>query len=258
MCLIVFSYRQHPDYPFVFAGNRDEFLDRPATPMDFWAEAPDLLAGRDLRGGGTWLGLTRTGRFAAVTNYREPGRHNPAAPSRGHLPVRFLLGDDPPAAFLDALAPEAGRYNGFNLLVGDGTSLHYFSNRDGRQELAPGLYGLSNHLLDTPWPKVVHARARLAALLEAGPPEPEALFELLADTTPAPDEALPETGVGREWERRLSSAFIRAPGYGTRATTVLLVDAEGVITVAERTFPHDGQAPRTRRFRIETGTGCNG
>ncbi|GIV61973.1 MAG: hypothetical protein KatS3mg044_0839 [Rhodothermaceae bacterium] len=251
MCLIVFSYRQHPEYPFIFAGNRDEFLDRPAAPMHFWPDAPDVLAGRDLRGGGTWLGLTRHGRFATVTNVREPDRIDPEAPTRGQLPVRFLLGDDPPDAFLDALEPEAPRYNGFNLLVGDGTTLHYFSNRCGRQVLAPGLYGLSNARLDTPWPKVERARARLAALLAEDGSDLEACFDLLADDTPAPDDALLATGLSPEWERALSPIFIRAPGYGTRVSTVILVRSDGRTTVAERTYSPGGGPTATWTFELD-------
>ncbi|WP_456427448.1 NRDE family protein [Rhodocaloribacter sp.] len=253
MCLIAFSFRERAEYPFVFVSNRDEFLDRPAAPMHFWEDAPDLLAGRDLRGGGTWLGLTRAGRFATVTNYREVGRTKPDAPTRGRLPVRFLLGDDAPAAFLDRLAPEADRYNGFNLLVGAGGALHYYSNRGARRALAPGLYGLSNHLLDTPWPKVVRAKTALRTILDEDRIEPEALFALLADETKAPDDALPDTGVGLEWERLLSSIFIRSPKYGTRASTVILTNHQGKTDVYERTFPPDGSAPFTRHFHLPNG-----
>ncbi len=253
MCLLVFSFRQRAEYPFVFASNRDEFLDRPTAPMHFWEDAPDVLAGRDLRSGGTWLGLTRTGRFATVTNYREVGRAKPDAPTRGRLPVRFLLGDDAPAAFLDRLEPEAHRYNGFNLLVGAGGALHYFSNRGARRALTPGLYGLSNHLLDTPWPKVVRAKDLLRTILEAERIEPEALFALLADETKAPDDALPDTGVGLEWERLLSPIFIRSPKYGTRASTVVLTNRRGGTDVYERTFPVDGSTPFTRHFRLPKG-----
>ncbi len=254
MCLLTFSFRQNPEYPFVFASNRDEFLDRPTAPMHFWEEAPDLLAGRDLRSGGTWLGLTRAGRFATVTNYREVGRTKPDAPSRGRLPVRFLLGDDAPAAFVDRIVPEADRYNGFNLLVGAGGAMEYFSNRGARRTLVPGLYGLSNHLLDTPWPKVVRAKEWLRAILDSGRIEPEALFEMLADETKAPDDALPDTGVGLEWERMLSSIFIRSPEYGTRASTVVLANRRGETHVYERTFPTDGSEPFTRHFRLPAST----
>jgi len=254
MCLITFSFRQSSAYPFVFLSNRDEFLDRPTAPMGFWKDAPEVLAGRDLRGGGTWLGLTRAGRFATVTNYREVGRAKPDAPTRGRLTVRFLLGDDPPAAFLDRLAPEAGRYHGFNLLVGAGGALHYFSNRGARRALGPGLYGLSNHLLDTPWPKVVRAKTMLASILDEERIEPEALFALLADETKAPDDELPDTGVGLEWERLLSSIFIRSPKYGTRASTVVLTNRRGRTDVYERTFPVDGSEAFTRHFRLPVAT----
>lgn len=241
MCLILFAYRAHPEYRLVLAANRDEFHDRPAAPADFWGDAPDVLAGRDLRGGGSWLGVTRSGRFAAVTNYRDPREllAPRSAPSRGELVSGFLRGSDSPAEYLDALSSRAAEYNGFNLLVGDRDALYWFSNRSGAApvRLEPGVYGLSNHLLDTPWPKVVRGRAALRdALAAAAPLDVEPLFRLLADRAPAADRELPDTGVGVERERLLSSPFIASPDYGTRASTVLLVRADGAARLVERTF----------------------
>ncbi len=251
MCFLVCAYRQHPRYRLVLVTNRDEFYQRPTAPAAFWDDEPGLLAGRDLQGGGTWMGVTRAGRFAALTNYREPGAHRPDAPTRGALVTGCLVGEDDPRAFLERLQATAGRYNGFNLLAGDADGLYYFSNRaSGVRTLAPGLYGLSNHLLDTPWPKLVRGKAALAALLEAGEVDPEALLRLLADDREAPDDALPDTGVGLKWERALSSIFIKSPVYGTRASTLLLIDEAGRVTFIERSYAPqaDGASPRTLRF----------
>jgi len=242
MCLILFAYRAHPEYRLVLAANRDEFHDRPSAPAGFWSDAPNVLAGRDLRSGGSWLGITRTGRFAAVTNYRDPREllaPRSDAPSRGELVSSFLRGSDSPVAYLAALAGRAGAYHGFNLLVGDRESLYWFSNRAGAapRRLQPGIYGLSNHLLDTPWPKVVRGREALRdALAAAAPLDEEPLFRLLADRAAAADQELPDTGVGIERERLLSAPFIASAEYGTRASTVLLVRSDGGAHLVERTF----------------------
>ena len=254
MCFIVLAYRHHPRYRLVLATNRDEFYARPAAPAAFWDEAPTTLAGRDLQGGGTWMGVTRTGRVAALTNVREPGRHAQDAPTRGMLVADFLAGTLEPRAYLDALHPQADRYNGFNLLLGDTQNLFYFGNRaTGIRVLEPGLYGLSNHLLDTPWPKVVKGKAALDAALNADVVDPEALFALLADTQQAPDDALPDTGVGLPWERMLSPIFIESPTYGTRVSTIILIDHQGRVTFAERAYAPgaNGEPPVTRRFTFE-------
>lgn len=248
MCLILFAHRAHPGYPLVVAANRDEFYERPTAPAAFWEDARDVLAGRDLRAGGTWMGVTRSGRWAAITNYRDPPAARPGAPSRGHLVGDFLRGDAPPGDYLAAVAARAREYDGFNLLVGDGSEVYYFGNRDvaepqgaerdGRvRRLEPGVYGLSNHLLDTPWPKVERGKRALQALLaaEAGP-TPGALLEILYDTEIAPAQALPDTGVGPEWERLLSASFVATPRYGTRSSTALLIDGAGKVTFVERSF----------------------
>lgn len=237
MCLILFAHEAHPEYRLVVAANRDEFYERPTAPAGWWEDAPRVLAGRDLRSGGTWLGITPGGRFAAVTNYREMEPAPPGTPSRGHLVGDFLRGEEPPAAYLGALSARAGEYAGFNLLVGDGSSLWYASNRGGGVAgLRAGVYGLSNGLLDTPWPKVERGRAALGEVVaEGGGIDPEALFRILWDAEPAPDPLLPETGVGIERERMLSSPFIASPTYGTRASTVLLVRRDGTAAFVERT-----------------------
>ena len=254
MCFIVLAYERHPRYRFVLVTNRDEFYARPTAPAAYWADAPHLLAGRDLQGGGTWLGLTRTGRLAALTNYREPAVTLPDAPTRGALVADYLNGMQHPRAYLEDVSYRADRYHGFNLLVGDTEGLYYFGNRaSGIRALEPGLYGLSNHLLDTPWPKIVRGKAALAAALDADAVDPETLFRFLTDARHAPEEALPDTGVGLTWEHALSSIFIQSPTYGTRVSTIVLVDYEGHVTFVERTYvPNaDGESPVTRRFDFE-------
>lgn len=238
MCLILMAYRVHSDYELLAAANRDEFYDRPTAPLAFWDDHPALLAGRDLQEGGAWMGLSGAGRFAALTNYRDPDRVRPDAPSRGHLVRDYLCGDQSASAYLDRLRASSADYNGFNLLLGDETGLYYASNRAaGIQKLTPGVYGLSNHLLDTPWPKVERGRRALRQMLEQ-PAEGivESLLALLTDRTPAPDAELPHTGVPLEWERWLSPLFIAAPGYGTRSSTVLMISATGRARMVEMTW----------------------
>jgi uncharacterized protein with NRDE domain len=222
MCLILVAWRAHPDYPLVVAANRDEFFARPTAPGEFWP-GTDILAGRDLKEGGTWMGVTRSGRFAALTNYRDPSRHTDGRASRGQLVAEYLAAEAAPADWLAGLAPRLAEYNDFNVLVGDKDSLACLESTAGEvRVLDPGVYGLSNHLLDSPWPKVAIAKSSLADALNALPAD-ERLFALLRDDTIHPDEALPRTGVSLEWERLLSSAFVSAPGYGTRSSTVLKV-----------------------------------
>ncbi len=252
MCLIVVGWHAHPDFPLVVAANRDEFLARPAIPAHWWGDAPGLLAGRDLEAGGTWMGVTRSGRFAALTNYRDPTRHRPGAPSRGALVRDSLAGHDDTGGTLDALANVSGGYAGFNLLFSDGRSLGIHESTTGSvRELEPGIYGLSNHLLDTPWPKVRLARERFAAALDALPDE-AGFLALLRDEQPAPEGDLPATGVSPEWERWLSPAFIRAPGYGTRCSTVLAVGRDGQVLFREWTWHESGSLDSevTHRFVI--------
>jgi uncharacterized protein with NRDE domain len=248
MCLILLAWRAHPDYPLVVAANRDEFFSRRTAAADFWDDAPEVLAGRDLESGGTWLGITRTGRFAALTNYRDPSRNKPGAPSRGELVSRFLTGNMAPQAYLSELESGADRYNGFNLIFGDQDGLWCFSNcGEGEQLLAPGVYGLSNHLLDTPWPKVARGKSALGAALQALPDEAP-LFGLLRDDRIAPDEALPRTGISLEWERLLSAAFVRSPQYGTRSATVLLRGKAGTLRFVEQTYLPDAVPGERRSF----------
>ncbi len=251
MCLILVAWRAHHEYSLVVAANRDEFYPRRTAGADFWTDQPQVLAGRDLEAGGTWMGITRGGRFAALTNFRDPARQRSDAPSRGQLVSDFLAGTAGIDAYLDGLEP--ARYNGFNLLLGDTMDngrLVAFSNVSfERHELAPGIYGLSNHQIDTPWPKVSAGKTALQAALDALP-DTAPLFHVLRDDRIHPDDALPATGVPLEWERLLSAAFIRSPDYGTRSSTVLTQTAGGVITFDEQTWLPDGQSGARHRFRF--------
>ena len=243
MCLILLAYRCHPGHELVVAANRDEFHDRPTAPLAFWEDVPQVLAGRDLKEGGTWMGVTRAGRFAAITNYREHGRVLSNAPSRGHLVSAYLQDSIPAEAYLERLLPQASRYNGFNLLLGDAAGLYYYSNRAGApQLLPPGWHGLSNHLLDTPWPKLKRGVSLLRGALDAySDPAPDDLLSLLMDRAPASDLELPRTGVPLEWERWLSPIFIDAPGYGTRSSTLLLAGDRGQARMVETTWLDGGR-----------------
>lgn len=240
MCLIVLAWKARPDLSLVVAANRDEWRDRPAEPARWWPEHPSLLAGRDLQAGGTWMGITRLGRFAAVTNFRDPAERRSTAKSRGGLVTEFLLGAESPARFLSGLSARAHDYNGFNLILGDGANLFYYGSREGvPRAIEPGVHALSNHLLDEPWPKVTRGNLAMHAALEARNPAP-ALFDMLSDSEGASDDALPNTGVGIEWERRLASPLITGRDYGTRASAVLAVSSAGETRFEERTRDADG------------------
>jgi uncharacterized protein with NRDE domain len=251
MCLLTLAWRQHPQFPLIFAGNRDEFHRRPAAAATFWPDTPEVIGGRDLEAGGSWLGVTLEGRFAVVTNYREQEPKPVGARSRGELVAGFLRGKDRPLDFIGRLGNIKKDYPGFNLLCGDRDELCYVSNRGGRGgTLAPGVYGLSNELLDTPWPKVARARAALERLLDEGLPTPEALLGLLADRTPALESASSGDGLGSELARRLSAIFVVHPEYGTRCSTAVLIGADGLIRFVERSFAADATPMETRAFTI--------
>ncbi|MDX9788230.1 MAG: NRDE family protein [Desulfobacterales bacterium] len=255
MCLILFAYRIHPEFKLILAANRDEFYDRPALPLGVWQDRPHILAGRDLRGGGTWLGVTRTGRFAAITNYRDPASVKPNAPSRGLLLTDYLISDSPPETYLNNISQNAQQYNGFNLLIGNATELYYYSNREGAVKcLEPGLYGLSNHLLNTAWPKVARGKNSLKKLLQnKNGVGPEQVFQLLFDKSTPPAEQLPDTGVGLRKEKMLSPMFISSKGYGTRSSSVLLMSHSGQISFAERSYTPSTYLPPksyTRQFHF--------
>ncbi len=264
MCLIVFAWRVSPAVRLAVAANRDEFFARETAPAAWWADAPDVLAGRDLRSGGTWLGITRTGRFAALTNFRDlSAPKKDAATSRGALVAEFLRGEETAREFLSRIRSASDSFEGFNLIVSDGGELWSFSNVDdgGPVALTPGVYGLSNHLLETPWPKVVAARKRLAEAVaaEAAPQELEAsLLALLRNRAVAPDGALPDTGLPLAWERALSAAFVVLPEYGTRASTAVVVTGDRVRFV-ERSFGAGGAPLGEVREEVRlSGTGWTG
>lgn len=252
MCLILFAQHQHPDYPLVFAGNRDEFFERPTAPAAFWDDASHVLAGRDLKEGGTWLGITRRGYWSTITNVRDERPYRDDVPSRGRLVAEYLKEEPAPDTYLQEVEAESDRYNGFNLLVGTPEETFYYSNRDGPpRPVSPGIHGMSNAQLDDPWPKVVRSTARLDALVEDGDVSADALLEILDDREPAPVEELPDTGVGTETERMLSPPFIDGDeAYGTRASTVFLIHRSGRVTFVERSF-HHGTPTDTRDFSFE-------
>lgn len=254
MCLVLLALDTHPDCALVLAANRDEFYDRPTAPAAFWKDAPEVLAGRDLRAGGTWLGIDRQGRLAAVTNYRQGRRETVAPRSRGHLVSDYLTSRIDARAHIARVArDDAQLYNGFNLICGDARGLHYFSNRQGQaRALGPGVYGLSNHLLDSPWPKVTAGKDGLTALLSTtGGELVSSLFALLSDRRQVADDLLPRTGVSPEWERLLSSAFIASAEYGTRSSTVVLVGRDGRAQLLERTFGPGGTPGEEVRFEFD-------
>ena len=264
MCLILFAWKSHPDYPLVVAANRDEFYERDTEGMAWWPEHPNLLAGRDradvLGSPGTWLGFTKTGRFAALTNVRAPSEKNPDARTRGELSLMYLTNTQRPREFIEVNAKRFQQYNGFNLLMADlsdpeNAEMHWVSNRMmmGQnlrprkvfpdQALSPGVYGLSNAMLDTPWPKVNHRVAAFAQALAMDHGQlnnADQYLKLLADTHVASDHELPNTGVNRDWEKALSSAFIKTPSYGTRSSTLLRIRKDGHFEMVERRFDASG------------------
>lgn len=250
MCLLVFAWQADSRHPVILAGNRDERHARASAAAGFWKDAPQVLAGRDLEAGGTWLGLSGNGRYAVVTNYRD-GLNPPKAPrSRGELTADFLEGSQSPDTYVMGLQERAREYGAFSLLCGDRNSLWYFSNRGGEPlAVQPGIHALSNHLLDTPWPKVQAGKARLKLLLDGGAVTSEALLRMLADRTPA-EGPLPDTGIGAELERRVSATFVADPVYGTRCSTLLLMRRDGATSFLERRFDSEGQPQETHRFEF--------
>lgn len=253
MCLILLAWKVHPVYPCVVAANRDEFFARPTAAMRFWEDRPSVLAGRDLRAGGTWMALDTKGRFAALTNFREPEPQLAQAPSRGGLVSAFLYGERGAKDYWRSI--DARAYNGFNLVCGDiDGELWHFSNRGAGEGymLAPGIYGLSNHRLDTPWPKVAQGKSALGKALESLPDD-AALFDLLRDESVYDGADLPRTGLDHSWERLLSAAFVRSADYGTCSSTVLVLDRHGRVTADERSFFRGSRETTRNRFRFTLG-----
>jgi uncharacterized protein with NRDE domain len=237
MCLIVFANNVLEDYKLIFAANRDEFYNRPSEQAEFWKEYPDLLAGKDLQAGGTWMGITKQGRFAAITNFRDLKNHRNDAPSRGNLTLDFLVNDIHPEDYYNSLKSELENFNGFNLILGTVDELYYFSNKtENLNKLEPGIYGISNALLDTSWPKVDKSKRQLQHLIEQKNIHPWEILNLLDDTSLARDEDLPDTGVGIELERILSPIFIKSENYGTRSSTIFTVDNHNNARFVEKTY----------------------
>jgi uncharacterized protein with NRDE domain len=253
LCLVALAWRARADLPLVVAANRDEWRDRPTEAAHWWPDRPAVYAGRDGQAGGTWMGVTRGGRFAAITNFRDPSDRRTDVRSRGEIVGDFLAGNASPEAFIRELAPRAGLYNGFNLVAGDLDSLWYFGSREGTaRAIAPGVHALSNHLLDEPWPKVVRARMAMEAAIAEDDPMPR-LFAAMRDLEGAPDTELPKTGVSLDWERRLAPSMIVGADYGTRSTTVVCRAADGTLRMEEHTLDEAGHATQTRAERFTVG-----
>ncbi len=253
MCIILLAYKWHPRYPLVLAANRDEYYDRPTAPAAFRPDAPGVLAGRDMRCGGTWFGMAKTGKIAALANHRDPRSFRATEFSRGLLVRNFLMNSGSTDEYLEKLKKEAYQYNGFSLIFGDMRRLCYFSNRQAAAEdIPPGIHGQSNHLLDTPWPKVQRGKAALRKILSsATDPKADELLELLADRTVADDKQLPDTGVGIEQERLLSPIFVKGPNYGTRSSTLVFVDSEYNTTFIERTYDGNLENYSTLEYKFK-------
>jgi uncharacterized protein with NRDE domain len=252
MCLIFFSLKQHPTYKLIIAANRDEFYNRQTAAADFWEDYPNIVGGRDLEANGTWMGMTKSGKISMLTNYRDPQNINPKAPSRGHLVSDYLEQDVSPEVYLKKIEPKAVVYNGFNLLVGNPEEFCYLSNyKTGIDKITSGLHGLSNHLLETPWPKVRNGKLKLELLLKTKSITSQLLFEFLYDGERAEDDQLPDTGIGLERERALSSMFIKSPGYGSRCSTVILVDQENTVEFSERVYDLSTFEHSTKAFRFK-------
>lgn len=255
MCLIFLSLHQHPNYKLIVAANRDEFYARKTAAAEWWPGHPNLVGGRDLEAVkpdgtcGTWMAMNKNGRIAMVTNFRDIKNIRPDAPSRGHLVTDYLLGDESPEKYLRRLEPSAKNYNGFNLIVGDADGLYYLSNyKEGVGRISTGFHGLSNALLDTPWPKVKEGKEKMSRLFAVKKIEAINLFNGLYDDRVAPDDQLPDTGVGLERERMLSAMFIKSPNYGTRCSTVVTIDQNNKVEFTERVYDLSTFAFTERRF----------
>jgi len=254
MCLIAFSYDDHPKYKLILAANRDAFYERPTRAAQFWNEKPDILAGKDLKAGGTWMGIHKDGRWGALTNYRDPSIKKENPPSRGELVLNYLGNNHSAIDFIRSIKSKSNAYNGFNLLLGDSSGIYHFSNQAHEITKAkPGIHGISNALLDTPWPKLTVAKAGLKEIISKADFSREELFELLKNDAKAVDEELPDTGIPYEWEKTVSAIFIKSQNYGTRCSTILLIDYEGKVEFTERRFiENTGEVSETNTYSFET------
>jgi uncharacterized protein with NRDE domain len=250
MCLIFISLNHHPHFKLIVAANRDEFYHRRTAPAGFWEDHPHILAGRDLEAGGTWLGITRQGKIAMVTNYRDLRNLKRNAPSRGMLTAEYLMNGERPQPYLRSIIGRAAEFNGFNLIVGNPDELWYYSNqKDHPEPLPAGIHGLSNHLLNTSWPKVEKGKKRFSEIISTEFSADD-LLDFLYDDEQAPDDQLPDTGVGLERERVLSSMFIKSPDYGTRCSTLLLIDRNNQVQFTERVYDCNTYTFQQKAFRF--------
>ncbi len=254
MCLIFISLKQHPTYKLILAANRDEFYNRKTAPADFWKDHSNIVGGRDLEAQGTWLAMTTSGKISMLTNYRDPKNINPSAPSRGQLVSDYLEQDVASEEYVKKIETKAKAYNGFNLLVGNPEEFFYLSKyKIGIDKITSGLYGLSNHLLETPWPKVKNGKRKFEQLLRSPNISSHLLFEFLYDGERASDDQLPETGIGLERERALSSMFIKSPNYGSRCSTVILIDQQNNVEFSERVYDLTSFDFTTNTFKFKIG-----
>ena len=243
MCLILFSWKTHPNYKLILAANRDEFYKRPTQQANYWKDHPELLAGKDLQAGGTWIGMSKSGRIAALTNYRDPQNIDVHAASRGELTTNFLTSGDEPELYLRKIKNSNIHYNGFNLMVGDGNSLFHYNNvNHDISEVAPGTYGLSNGFFQENWPKTKNGRNALEKVIQKEQFSNQDLLDILGNTKKAEDVDLPKTGIPVDWERALSPLFINADGYGTRCSTIIKVDYNNKKEFLEKTYAVGGQS----------------
>ncbi len=251
MCLIAFAWDMHPKYKLILAANRDEFYNRPTAKAGFWEDQPNILGGRDLKAGGTWMTITKDGKFAAVTNYRDLSNIREDATSRGEIPTDFVKGDFNPEKYIQTLHEHSEDYNGFNVLVSDLGQMGHYSNYERKVNiLKPGIYGLSNALLDTPWPKVELAKQKFKSAIGNSFDHQE-LLNLMTDTTIAPDIELPDTGISKEMERSLSAMCIRMENYGTCCSTVITVDRDGVVNFTEKSYPVGERKENTEHYSFK-------
>ncbi len=254
MCLISFAWKHHPLYKLILVANRDEFYDRPTAPLGYWHDRPEILGGRDLKEGGTWMGMHRSGRFTAVTNHRDIANLKAVAPSRGKLTTDFLSGSVSSQEFFDSIKSDLKKYNGFNLLTMENEGLFYFNNIEPElKEISPGIYGLSNSVLDTPWPKVQKVKALFSSSIAREKIDAEEMLAWMCDGEVAADDLLPDTGVGLELERKLSAMCINTDNYGTGCTTLVTISYSGEVHYIERTYARGGRKEGTVVIKFKIG-----
>lgn len=252
MCLIAFNTNQHEKYKLIMIANRDEFYPRPTASAEFWNDYPYILGGRDLESFGTWMGIAKSGRIAALTNYRDPTLERERKTSRGDIVADYLIRTEPTESYLDELNQSATDYNGYNFISGHPDQLYYYSNQiDQHYALEPGTYGISNHLINTPWPKVTSVKNELDNYLNSDLEiNSNNLFRILIDETKADEAHLPATGISKKLEKQLSPIFIKTENYGTRSSTVLLIDYDNNVDFIERTF-NNGELKKENAFSFK-------